>query len=198
MIALYARVSSNDQNTAMQVEDLIKFAINSKEDYKIFQDSDTGSVDDRPELNQLMADARAKRFNKLVVWKLDRFFRSTRHLLNYVHELQSLGIEFASVNDNIDTSTPMGRFQLAVMGAIAELELAHIKVRQAKGIEMAKKKGVYRGKKITTDHQKIINLRNAGVSIDQARRQVGCSRSTVIRVFNSEKEKVQKLAQISE
>ncbi len=84
----------------------------------------SGSKDSRPELNRLMADAKQRKFDAVCVWKLDRFGRSLRHLVNALAEFESLGICFVSLKDNLDLSTPSGRLMFQIIGAMAEFERA--------------------------------------------------------------------------
>jgi DNA invertase Pin-like site-specific DNA recombinase len=81
----------------------------------------SGAKDSRPELNRLMADARRRRFDVVLVWKLDRFGRSLRHLVNALAELEAAGVVFASLTDNLDLSTPSGRLMFQVIAAMANL-----------------------------------------------------------------------------
>ena len=101
----------------------------------------SGSKDSRPELNRLMADAKRRRFDVVLVWKLDRFGRSLRHLVNALAEFESLGIAFVSLSDNLDLSTASGRLMFHIIGAMAEFERALIQERVKAGIRNARAKG---------------------------------------------------------
>lgn len=189
MIALYARVSTKEQDSQMQIDDLIKHS--GTHSFKLYQDVVTGEEDNRPGLKELMEDAKDKKFEKLVVWRFDRLFRSARHMLNHVDQLQKQGIEFVSLKEGVDTSTPIGKFFLAVMAAMSELELHTIKQRQRAGIAKAIKDGVKWGRQPTVSRERILALKLAGYNNVQIRKQLGCSRSTVIRVLRSEFGKVE-------
>ena len=108
-IALYARVSTLDQSTDPQLLDLRRYvADRSWQSYKEYCDNGiSGTTDSRPALNQLMNDARKRRFDVVLVWRFDRFARSTRHLINALEEFKNLGIDFVSYQENIDTSSPL-------------------------------------------------------------------------------------------
>ena len=117
MLIGYVRVSTNDQNT-----DLQRNALNCAGCELIFEDKISGTKSDRPGLKKLLTTLSAG--DTLVVWKLDRLGRSMRHLVVLVEELRERGINFRSLTDSIDTSTPMGRFFFHVMGALAGKRLA--------------------------------------------------------------------------
>ncbi|CIA71912.1 site-specific recombinase [Salmonella enterica subsp. enterica serovar Typhi] len=115
MLIGYVRVSTNDQNT-----DLQRNALSCAGCERIFEDKISGTKSDRPGLKKLLRTLSAG--DTLVVWKLDRLGRSMRHLVTLIEELRQRGVNFRSLTDSIDTSTPMGRFFFHVMGALAEME----------------------------------------------------------------------------
>jgi DNA invertase Pin-like site-specific DNA recombinase len=124
-VALYARVSTanGQQDPEMQLRELLEYA--DRRGWTVFQeytDHITGSKDSRPALNRLMADACQRRFDAVLVWKLHRFGRSLRHLVNALAELEALGVAFVSLRDNLDLSTPSGRLMFQIIGAMAEFE----------------------------------------------------------------------------
>src|SRR5208283_5159997 len=101
----------------------------------------SGTKEKRPELDRLMSDAHRRRFDAIVVWKFDRFARSVSHLLRALETFQSLGIEFVSLTEGVDTSTPAGKMVFTVLGAVAELERSLIAERVRAGLRNAKAKG---------------------------------------------------------
>jgi len=120
---MYIRVSKQEQNTELQKEALDKYVLNSK--YQIvgtYVDIISGSKSSRPELDRLMIDARDKKFEHVIFWKVDRLGRSTLHMLQVVEEWQKLGITFSITTLNIDTNTPMGKFVFGLLSQVAELE----------------------------------------------------------------------------
>jgi DNA invertase Pin-like site-specific DNA recombinase len=144
-VAIYARVSTanHGQDAGLQTQDLRQFA-----DARGWQLADeyvdagvSGAKDSRPELNRLMADAKRRRFDVVLVWKLDRFGRSLRHLVNALAEFESLGIAFVSLSDNLDLSTPSGRLMFNIIGAMVEFERALIQERVRAGMRNARAKG---------------------------------------------------------
>lgn len=126
----YVRVSTNDQNT-----DLQRNALNCAGCELIFEDKISGTKSERPGLKKLLRTL--SEGDTLVVWKLDRLGRSMRHLVVLVEELRERGVNFRSLTDSIDTSTPMGRFFFHIMGALAEMERELIVERTRAGLEAA-------------------------------------------------------------
>ena len=140
MLIGYARVSTGDQNL-----DLQKTALFRAECEQIFEDTASGKNARRPGLRRALR--RLKPGDVLVVWKLDRLGRSMRHLVVLVEELRERGINFRSLTDSIDTSTPMGRFFFHVMGALAEMERELIVERTKAGLEAARAQGRIGGRR---------------------------------------------------
>ncbi|HEY3591678.1 MAG TPA: recombinase family protein [Buttiauxella sp.] len=141
----YVRVSTNDQNTALQREALERSGCEL-----IFEDKMSGKVAVRPGLKKALK--LIKEGDSLVVWKLDRLGRSVQHLITLVSGLQNSGIHFRSLTDNIDTGTTSGRFFFHVMSALAEMERELIIERTKAGLEAARKEGRIGGRrKIMTD-----------------------------------------------
>lgn len=134
MIIGYARVSTSDQNLDMQLDALKKYGCE-----RIYQEKRTGTKIDRPELANLMMILRPG--DKVVIYKLDRISRSTKHLIELSEFFDKKGVEFVSIQDNIDTATPMGRFFFRTMASIAELERDIISERTKSGLESARARG---------------------------------------------------------
>jgi DNA invertase Pin-like site-specific DNA recombinase len=106
-IAIYARVSTKDQNCELQFRDIRTYcAARGFASVREFVDIGSGAKDSRPQLNDLMAAARKRQLDAILVWRFDRFARSTKHLLLALEEFRSLGIQFISYQENIDTSSP--------------------------------------------------------------------------------------------
>jgi DNA invertase Pin-like site-specific DNA recombinase len=119
--AIYVRVSTSDQQPENQLQELRVYA--SARGWTSTEYIDrgiSGSTDRRPALDQMVADARRRRFDVLVVWRLDRLGRSLRHLVTLLEEFTSLGVGFTSLNEGIDFGTPAGRLQLHVLAALAD------------------------------------------------------------------------------
>jgi DNA invertase Pin-like site-specific DNA recombinase len=121
----------------------------------------------------------------LIVVKLDRLGRSTRDVLNLVHELEQKGASLKVLEPAIDTGGPTGRMILTVLGMVAEMELSFIRDRQRIGIEAAKAQGVYKGRPVTFDHCKIVALRKEGLGATEIARALGCKRGNVYKALKA-------------
>jgi len=133
-VAIYCRVSKDEQNPKHQEETLKEYANFKKYPiYKIYTDYITGSKSSRPELNEMLFDARKGLFNIVLVWKLDRLGRSLKHLINIIEEWHKIGIDFVCTSQNIDTTTPHGKLTFHILGAVAEFERELISERTKLG-----------------------------------------------------------------
>ena len=187
--ALYCRVSTNGkgQDTEVQTRDLRPFCeLRGWQIVKEYTDNITGAKDFRPGLNQLMQDAGKRRFDVVVVWRFDRFARSTSHLLRALEQFRALGIEFVSFSENVDTSTPTGKMVFTVLGAVAELERSLIVERVRAGLRNARAKGKRLGRpRVMVDRSRIATLRKSGASWATVCRETGLSKGTAQRALNS-------------
>ena len=140
--ALYARVSTSDQSTEMQLAALRQYA--ERRGCSVSQEyvdqGFSGSRERRPALDRLMAEARRQAFGAVVVFRFDRFARSVSHLARALDEFRALGIEFVSLHEAVDTSTPMGRAMFHIAGAFAELEREIIRERVKAGLANARRR----------------------------------------------------------
>jgi DNA invertase Pin-like site-specific DNA recombinase len=182
-VGVYARVSTNNgqQSPEMQLGELREYCqrrgweiVNEYIDVGI-----SGSRDRRPELDRLNADAHKRRLDAVVVWKFDRFARSTTHLLRALEEFKALGVEFVSFSEQLDTSTPTGKMVFTVLGAVAELERSLIVERVRAGLRHAKANGKRLGRpKVTVDAIQVSKLRASGASWRTVAQKVGVSVGT--------------------
>jgi DNA invertase Pin-like site-specific DNA recombinase len=152
-----------------------------------YSDRMSGSKSDRPGLNALMRDARRGAFDVVVVWRFDRFARSIEQLVLALSEFRTLGIDFVSSQEALDTSTPMGKAMFTIIGAMAELERNVIRERVVAGIEHAKVHGTKSGSAIgrppvVFDRAAVVELREAGQSWRQIAAALSASVRTVRRV----------------
>ena len=183
--AIYARVSThNGQDPTVQTRELREYC--QRRSWEITGEyvdvGVSGAKDSRPELNRLLADAHRRKFDALVVWKFDRFARSVSHLLRALETFQALGIEFVSLTEGVDTSTPTGKMIFTVSGAVAELERSLIQERVKAGLRNAKAKGKHVGRpKVTVDRSQIARLRAEGLSWRAIGRSLGVGEGTVRR-----------------
>jgi DNA invertase Pin-like site-specific DNA recombinase len=140
----------------------------------------SGSKESRPELNRLMSDVHQRRFDVVLCWKVDRFGRSLKHLVNALADLDSYGVAFVSLRDNLDLSTPSGRLMFQIIGAMAEFERSLIQERVRAGLRNAKLKGKTLGRPsriLSLDE--MTRLREQGASFRKIAEAVGASPGTV-------------------
>ena len=140
--AIYARVSTVDQEPENQLGEIRRYVEARRWTAVEYVDKGvSGAKDRRPALDQLLADAKRRRFDVLVCWRLDRLGRSLKHLITLLDELQALGVTFVRLAEGIDATTPAGRLQMHILGAIAEFERARIAERVKAGLQRAKEQG---------------------------------------------------------
>jgi DNA invertase Pin-like site-specific DNA recombinase len=151
----------------------------------------SGAKDSRPELNRLMLDAKRRRFDVVLVWKLDRFGRSLRHLVNALAEFESLNIAFVSLSDNLDLSTASGRLMFNIIGAMAEFERELIRERVKAGMKNARAKGTRIGRPcVAVDSARIAALRASGRSWREIETELGVSVRTARRLASARGKKL--------
>lgn len=188
--AIYARVSTNNkgQSTDLQLSECREYC--ARREFaveRVYIDNGvSGAKESRPELDKLLADARKRAFDVVVVYRFDRFARSTRQLVNSLAEFQSLGIEFISIHDGADTTTPQGRLLFTIMAGLAAFERELIRERVISGLAEARRQGKKLGPKFTVSKEKancIIASRAEGSSLRSIAKDYGVSTSTVARVL---------------
>ncbi len=141
-VAMYSRVSTEGQNSDGQESEMKKYAKNRGWEVSgMYRDKMSGTKTSRPALDELMADANKRKMDIVLVWRFDRFARSVSHLLQALETFRTVGIEFASLSEQIDTSTPTGKMTFTVLGAVAELERSLIVERVRMGLQSARMKG---------------------------------------------------------
>ena len=179
----YARVSSVGQHLDVQMEQLTAAGCT-----KIFSEKASGAKDDRPKLQELLEYIRRGESDVVVICKLDRIARSSRHLLQVVDLLKEKGAELRVLNSPIDTTTPHGQLQLKILAAFAEFELDIQKERRKEGIDAAKEKGVYVGRQPTALKQadKVLELVSQGVPKLEIAKRLGIGKSSVYRIAESQ------------
>ena len=191
--AIYARVSTADQHNAIQIRELTEYV--ERRGWELagtYQDTMSGAKANRPGLDKLMADARQRRFDAVLVWKLDRFGRSLVHCVSGIQELSSLGIRFIATSQGLDTdeSNPASKLLLHILAAVAQFERELIRERVSAGIRNAKAKGTKSGKAIgrprrVFDRGEILRLRQDGHSLAQIARRMNVGVGTVARALES-------------
>jgi DNA invertase Pin-like site-specific DNA recombinase len=187
--ALYMRVSTVDQHPETQLHDLRGLA--AQRGFEIvgeYVDKISGAKAKRPGLDQLMADARRKKFDVVMVWAFDRMARSVRHFLEVLDELNHLQIEFVSFRENIDTGGPLGRALVVIIGAIAELERNLIIERVRAGMRRARLEGRRIGREpLSVDREGLLRDRARGMSLTDLAKAYRISRTSVCRVLRAER-----------
>jgi DNA invertase Pin-like site-specific DNA recombinase len=182
--AIYARVSTlnGTQDPSMQTRELEQYC--QRRGWQVFDcyvdNGVSGKKDSRPQLNRMMQDAHERRFDVVVVWRFDRFARSVSHLLRALETFNSLGVQFVSLSEQVDTSTPMGKMVFTVLGAVAELERNLIVERVRAGLRHARAKGKRLGRpRKDVDAAEVRSLRAAGESWRKIARKLDVSVGTV-------------------
>lgn len=168
-VALYARVSTVEQNCELQLEDLRRFGAGRFDQVHEYVDIGvSGTQRHRPQLDALMRDARRRKFEVILVWKFDRFARSLRHLIDSLDEFRSLGIHFISYTEGIDTTTPSGELVFHIVGAVAQFERDLIAERIRAGLAHARAQGKRIGRpRALVDDERVLLLRRQGESLKQ-------------------------------
>lgn len=186
--AIYARVSTTDKNQDLDTQ-LIPLQDYCKnrgwEVYKIYTDEMSGSKESRPMLNQLLKDAHKKQFDVVVVFRFDRFSRSTKQLIDSLETFNSLGIDFVSYQESIDTTTPAGKAMFTMISAFSEFERNIIRERIKAGLEKAKAKGKRLGRpRLDIDIKRLKELRSKGLTIRAMEKETGIPKSTICVYLN--------------
>lgn len=167
--ALYSRVSTanHGQDPQMQLRELREYC--ERRGWEVVQEyvevGISGTKEKRPELDRLLADAHRRKLDAVVVWRFDRFARSVSHLLRALENFRAQGIDFVSLSEQVDTSTPTGKMVFTVLGAVAELERSLIVERVRAGLRNARAKGKRLGRpRKAVDSEKLARLRAQGAS----------------------------------
>src|ERR1051325_11269191 len=180
-VALYGRVSTAEQNAAMQIEELRAYC--GRRQWEIVEEyidsGVSGSKESRPALNRLLADAKRRRFDAVLVYRYDRFARSLRQLVNALAEFDALGIHFVSLHEGVDTSTPNGRLVFGIFASIAEFERELIRERVRSGLAAARARGTPLGRpRRWVDPEMVADLRAQGRSWRVIGRELGVGVAT--------------------
>ena len=183
-VALYRRVSTEDQTCANQLPDLAGYA--ERHGWTIVEqyvDEMTGSKESRPALDRLRVDAKAKKFDAVLCWRFDRLCRNTQHLLTLHAELAKSNVWLISVTEGIDATTASGKLTMTIMGAVAEHERATLIERTKAGIRRARAEGKQIGRptQFSLDEHRVASLLATGKNANQIYRQLGGSRTAVYR-----------------
>lgn len=188
-VATYSRVSTSHhgQNPEVQVAELRRYvqARGWEVSKEIIDHGFSGSTDKRPGLKQLMDLARSREIDCIVVVKLDRLFRSLKHLVTTLEELESLGVQFVAVKDSVDWTTPAGRFFVQVLGSLAELEKGILRERTMLGLLHARNKGIRLGRPKIHDGSMIRALRLQGKSYREISKFLSVPMGTITKAIRN-------------
>jgi DNA invertase Pin-like site-specific DNA recombinase len=142
----------------------------------------SGTKDRRPALDALMKDAKRRRFDVLVVWRLDRLGRNLRHLVLLLEDLQAIGVGFVSLNEGVDLGTPAGRLQLHILAALSEFERCRIQERVRAGLARTRAQGTRLGRpRVRIAGHRLAEVE--GLTVTEASKRLGVSRSTAHRMM---------------
>src|SRR5437588_63283 len=181
-VVIYARVSTKDQSCELQLRDLRAYCAARK--FSVLHEyvdvGESGAKDSRPQLNELMASARKRKIDAVLVWRFDRFARSTKHLLLALEEFRSLGIQFSSYQENIDTSSPLGQALFTIVSAVAQLERDLIRERVNAGIRHARACGKQLGRpRRIVSHDELLRLKAGGARLREIAKSLRVGYGTV-------------------
>jgi len=184
LAAVYARVSTlhGGQDSSMQTRELTEYC--QRRGWAVYDtyvdDGFSGKKDSRPQLNRMMRDAHARRFDVVICWRFDRFSRSVSHLCRALETFHALDIQFVSMIEQVDTTTPTGKLVFTILGAVAEGERNLIAERVRSGLRNARAKGKILGRpKKDVDVSRIKTLRASGTSWRKIANTMGLSVGTV-------------------
>jgi len=176
--AIYARVSTLDQEPENQLQELRQYvAARGWTAVEYVDRGVSGAKDRRPALDQLVADARRRKVDVLLCWRLDRLGRNLRHLVVLLEDLHATGVAFVSLNEGIDATTPAGTLQLHILGALAQFERGRIRERVMAGLQRARTQGKRLGRPRKARPATVV----PGGSVREAARVWGVSKSTAAR-----------------
>ena len=182
-VAIYVRVSTSDkrQDTETQLLPLREYVKQREwEIYKIYEDQESGSKENRPKLLELLQDAKRLKFDAVLVFRFDRFSRSTKQLIESLETFKALKIDFISYQEAIDTTTPAGAVMFTMISAFAQFERAIIQERVRAGINRARADGKILGRpKAPINLQELFKLKSQGLSIRKIAGELGVPKSTV-------------------
>lgn len=194
---LYARVSTvtktqnplnKGQNPAMQLEEIREYC--ERRGFDVageFVDAGiSGAKERRPQLDAMLTACRKRKADAVIVYRFDRFARSTRHLVNALAEFEALGIDFISLHENIDTSTPTGKLAFSIFAAVGEFEREIIRARVRSGLQSAKAHGIRLGRRpVSVSAHQVKRLRASGASLRKIAAELSISLGTASKLASA-------------
>ena len=188
-VALYARVSTAEQNPGMQLDGMGAYCRNrSWGIYKEYVDQVSGTTVDRPEMSAMMRDATQRKFDAVLVWKFDRLFRSVPHMMDALERFRSLGVDFISITECIDTTAPIGKMVYTLLAAIAEFERDLMRERTIAGMARARANGKQIGRpRVPVNVGEAMRLRGDphNLSIREIAKRMQVSPNAIFRAIGS-------------
>lgn len=188
-VATYSRVSTDDkgQNPQVQVAELRRYCLARGWTiaHEIVDHGYSGGTDDRPGLKKLLKLVKSREVDAVVVVKLDRLFRSLKHLVTTLEDWQASGIIFCATADAVDYSTPSGRLFAQILGCLAEFEKSLLRERTMMGLAYARSQGKTLGRPKKRNDVAILKLRDSGLTYTQIEKELGCERSAIYRALKA-------------
>lgn len=179
-VAIYVRVSTQDQELDNQIRPLVEYCKRMQYSYTIFEEKES-TRKTRPVQWELYQDLQRKKFDGLLIYRFDRWARSTKELVDHMETLYNKGVLIYSYSENIDLSTSMGRAMLTIISAFAQLERDIIRERTLAGLSRVKAQGKKLGRKAQLDTEELRGLRAEGLSYQAIADKFGVSKTAVIR-----------------
>lgn len=183
-IAIYLRVSTLDQSCEVQRREIEQYlSLNGWSAHKAYEDKATGTNRNRDAFKSLLLAVENKEVDTVIVWKLDRLCRSLKDLVNTLHSFTDNKVDFISIKDQIDMTTPSGRLMTHLLAAFAEFEASMIRERVRAGLANAKAKGKKLGRPNQINPVTAYELRKKNMSLSEIARHMGCTKSAVSKVL---------------
>lgn len=187
-VALYARISTEGQDPEVQLMALRAHA--TQRGWQVVEEfvdrGVSGAKERRRALDRLMKAAWVGQFQVVLVWRFDRFARSVKHLVAALETFRTLNVGFVSLQEQLDTATPIGQAMFTIIGAMAQLERDIIRERVKAGLDRAKARGIRLGRpRVPMVAEELVALREQGLSVGEIARRLRCSRSTVRRCLSA-------------
>jgi putative DNA-invertase from lambdoid prophage Rac len=181
--AIYVRVSTADQDCSMQTRECSAYCDRRGWEYEVYRDEgESGAKRSRPRLDAMLAEVRRGKFAAVVVYRYDRFAQSSSHLITTLDEFRQLGVDFVSIHEAVDTSTPSGRAMFTILAAFAEMEREIIRERVMSGIQQARRQGVKVGRPSRVwDRTKAREMLDQEMTKKEVAKAMGVSRATFYR-----------------
>ena len=184
-VAIYARVSTDDQTNQTQINELKRYCeMKGWSDLTTFQDEGvSGTKTSRPEFDKMIEAAQNKEFDVIAVWRFDRASRSTRHLLELLDSFQKWGVDFVSLKEQIDTSSAAGKLMFTMISAFAQFERDVISDRTKAAMKRLKSEGKQIGRERSIDYDRFIELKAEGYRPPEIAQKMGISKSHARKIY---------------